>query len=114
MARWPKERPSTWYSQYKRGSLVSAAGAARLACRTAWLGAPHGTRGRRGGACSRYSGQTPAQHVTARRSRVPTPPPAMTAPFSLDAGACFPFSSGHGLASVRGAQLPGTETKQWE
>lgn len=42
MARWPKEQPSTWYSQYKRGSLVSAAGTARLACRTAWLGALHG------------------------------------------------------------------------
>uniref|UniRef100_A0A8C3CBC1 Collagen type V alpha 1 chain n=1 Tax=Cairina moschata TaxID=8855 RepID=A0A8C3CBC1_CAIMO len=23
MARWPKEQPSTWYSQYKRGSLLS-------------------------------------------------------------------------------------------
>lgn len=23
LARWPRERPSTWYSQYKRGSLLS-------------------------------------------------------------------------------------------
>lgn len=30
MARWPKEQPSTWYSQYKRGSLVSGHGAACL------------------------------------------------------------------------------------
>lgn len=30
MARWPKEQPSTWYSQYKRGSLVSGHGAVCL------------------------------------------------------------------------------------
>lgn len=43
MARWPKEQPSTWYSQYKRGSLVSG----RLtlsACGSAWLWVLHGTR----------------------------------------------------------------------
>lgn len=41
MARWPKEQPSTWYSQFKRGSLVSAR--ALPACRTAGLTALHGT-----------------------------------------------------------------------
>lgn len=32
MARWPKEQPSTWFSRYKRGSLVSgdASGTFRL------------------------------------------------------------------------------------
>ena len=41
MARWPKEQPSTWYSQYKRGSLVS--GHLTLpACSSAWLWVLHG------------------------------------------------------------------------
>lgn len=46
MARWPKEQPSTWYSQYKRGSLVSGH-RALPACGTSGLAALHGSHGRR-------------------------------------------------------------------
>ncbi|OWK10336.1 hypothetical protein Celaphus_00004990, partial [Cervus elaphus hippelaphus] len=37
MARWPKEQPATWYSQYKRGSLVSGPAAACSRLRLARL-----------------------------------------------------------------------------
>lgn len=67
MARWPKEQPSTWYSQYKRGSLVSATGRCLLAAQPGsrlCMGLTAAMRR----ACSRPSGQTAPRHVTARRS----------------------------------------------
>lgn len=86
MARWPKERPSTWYSQYKRGSLVSgrpvllatAQPGAQL-CMAHLPPTP-------GHACSCPFGHITAPHVTAGLSQPGASPVALWPLAGLAAG----------------------------
>lgn len=98
MARWPKEQPATWYSQFKRGSLVSAR---RRPLASAWDPRPP----RRGCTCSRRSGRTAPRHATAGQG---TARPATPRPFpSAREQAAVPVLQGTGGVQGPEPPLPG-------
>lgn len=104
MARWPKEQPSTWYSQYKRGSLVSGHGGAclphSLARGSAWHSWPLG-------AAPALAPLAELLHGTWRQDSASAPTPQPRQQFIRPGSRALVFQSGlEQELGAQGARVP--------